>query len=129
MNYLLKEYVASQHFISTSRREGFRYTNSEEGHMLILLNFKRHLLRFHLIPLAMGDKKRVSDGKKELNLHQMDKWANREYMKRFFDYGDTQILELSKNKSIVTSRVGNRLFFEVNSIIKFLDNNIEQKKN
>ncbi len=77
----------------------------------------------------MGDKKRVSDGKKELNLHQMGKWANREYMKRFFDYGDTQILELSKNKSIVTSRVGNRLFFEVNSVIKFLDNNIEQKKN
>jgi hypothetical protein len=77
----------------------------------------------------MEDKKRDGEGKNELNLHQMGNWVNREYMKRFFNYGDTQILDLSKNKAIVTARIGNRLFFDLNSITKFLEDNIEQKKN
>ena len=77
----------------------------------------------------MENKKIKGDGKKDMNLYQIRNWANRAYMKRFFDYGDTQILELSKNKAIVTSRIGNRLFFELDSITKFLEGNIESKKN
>lgn len=65
---------------------------------------------------------------KSLNLYQMGNWVNREYMKRFFDYGDTQILELSKNKSIVTSRIKNRLFFDISSVNKYLEDHIELKK-
>jgi hypothetical protein len=76
----------------------------------------------------MEDKKRNGESKKDINLHRIGNWANREYMKRFFDYGDTQILELSKNKAIVTSRIGNRLFFQLDSITKFLECNIESKK-
>ncbi len=76
----------------------------------------------------MEDKKRNGEGKKDQNLYRMENWVNREYMKRFFDYGDTQILELSKNKSVVTARIGNRLFFELNSILKFIEAHIELKK-
>jgi hypothetical protein len=77
--------------------------------------------------LPMENKKPNLEKEKTLNLHQMGNWVNREYMKRFFDYGDTQILELSKNKAIVTSRIGNRLFFDLNSIIRFLEENIQKK--
>ena len=66
-------------------------------------------------------------GKNE-NFNQLSNWINRNYMKRFFDYGDTQLLELSKHKSIVTSRIGNRLFFELNSVLKFLQEHTEVKK-
>lgn len=76
----------------------------------------------------MEDKRQQTENGKSLNLYQMGNWVNREYMKRFFDYGDTQILELSKNKSIVTSRFGNRLFFDILSVIKFLEDHIELKK-
>ena len=76
----------------------------------------------------MENKKQNGDGKKLLNLYQLGNWGNREYMKHFFDYGDTQILELSRNKAIITSRIGNRQFFELNSIKKFLEDHIEPKK-
>jgi hypothetical protein len=79
--------------------------------------------------LPMKKKQPNLEKEKNLNLHQMGNWVNREYMKRFFNYGDTQILDLSKNKAIVTARIGNRLFFDQNSITKFLNDNIEQKKN
>jgi hypothetical protein len=76
----------------------------------------------------MNDKQIQIENVKSLNLYQMGNWVNREYMKRFFDYGDTQILELSKNKSIVTSRIKNRLFFDISSINKYLEDHIELKK-
>lgn len=76
----------------------------------------------------MENHKTILGKEKPLNLYQIGNWANREYLKRFFDYGDTQILELSKNKAIVTSRIGNRLFFQLDSITKFLEGNIESKK-
>lgn len=76
----------------------------------------------------MENKKTKIENGKSLNLYQMGNWVNREYMKRFFDYGDTQILELSKNKSIITSRIKNRLFFDIVSVNKFLEDNIESKK-
>ena len=66
--------------------------------------------------------------RKNENFNQLGNWVNREYMKRFFDYGDTQLLELSKRKSIVTSRIGHRLFFERGSVIQFIEENIEVKK-
>lgn len=76
----------------------------------------------------MNDKQIQIENAKSLNLYQMGNWVNREYMKRFFDYGDTQILELSKNKSIVTSRIKNRLFFDISSVNKYLEDHIESKK-
>jgi hypothetical protein len=65
---------------------------------------------------------------KNENFNQLGNWISRNYMKRFFDYGETQILELSKHKSIVTSRIGNRLFFELSSVLKFLEDHAEVKK-
>ena len=73
------------------------------------------------------NKSNLAVGKNE-NFNQLSNWINRNYMKRFFDYGDTQLLELSKHKSIVTSRIGNRLFFELNSVLKFLEDHAEVKK-
>lgn len=74
-----------------------------------------------------SNKSNLIDRKNEY-FNQLGNWVNREFMKRFFDYGDTQLLVLSKNKSIVTSRFGNRIFFEINSVLKFLEENIESKK-
>ena len=76
----------------------------------------------------MKDNRQQTENGKSLNLYQMGNWVNREYMKRFFDYGDTQILELSKNKSIITPRIRNRLFFDIVSVNKFLEDHIESKK-
>jgi hypothetical protein len=55
-------------------------------------------------------------------------WVSRDRVKRFFDYGETQILQLAKEPSIITSRIGNRVFFKLNSLLEFLEKNREIKK-
>ncbi len=50
-------------------------------------------------------------------------WIPRNSIKFFFDYGDTQIRNLSKHPTIITSRIKNRLFFKRQSIIDFLEEN------
>jgi hypothetical protein len=50
-------------------------------------------------------------------------WIPRDSIKYFFDYGDTQIRNLSKHPTIITSRIKNRLFFKGQSIIDFLEEN------
>jgi len=77
----------------------------------------------------MERKNNTSGKEQSLNLCRLGNWVNREYMKRFFDYGDTQILALSKEKKIKTSRYKNRLFFDIDSVLQFLEENVEIKKN
>ena len=55
----------------------------------------------------------------------MGDWIPREAIKHFFNYGDTQIKNLSKDPMIITSKVKNRVFFSRDSVIAFLE---EHKK-
>lgn len=95
-----------------------------------------HLLKFHFNWFEMKEnnpnerlEKLIESLTEQLSSQQcFGEWVSRERVKRFFDYGETQILQLSKEPSIITSRIGNRVFFKSNSLLDFIEKNREIKK-
>jgi hypothetical protein len=66
--------------------------------------------------------KKIEELTKLLRNHlSIGDWIPRESIKYFFDYGDTQLKNLSKDPIIITSRVKNRVFFKKDSIIAFIE--------
>ena len=94
---------------------------------------KMHLLKFHFNRFKMNEnnpnerlEKLIESLTEQLKSQQcFGEWVSRERVKRFFDYGETQILQLSKEPSIITSRIGNRVFFKSNSLLDFIEKNYE----
>ena len=50
-------------------------------------------------------------------------WINRKTMLRFFDYSDNHLRALEKKELLITSTIGRRKFYQINSIIKLLEKN------
>ena len=55
-----------------------------------------------------------------------ENWIPRKKLMAFFDYGDTQITALFKQKDLIVSEVGNRKFIKKESVIEFLEKNIKK---
>lgn len=55
-----------------------------------------------------------------------ENWIPRKKLMEFFDYGDTQIAALFKQKDLIVSEVGNRKFIKKESVIEFLEKNIKK---
>ena len=55
------------------------------------------------------------------SFNSIDDWLPKKAVMRFFDYGDTQLRELEKSKSIVVSKIGNRKFYSLKSIIELIE--------
>lgn len=53
-------------------------------------------------------------------------WLPKKVVMRYFDYGETQLRTLEHEHSIEVSKVGNRKFYAIASIIELLNKN---KKN
>ena len=60
------------------------------------------------------------------NARHFENWISRKKLMEFFDYGDTQIAALFKQKDLVVSEVGNRKFIKKESVIEFLEKNIKK---
>ena len=52
-------------------------------------------------------------------------WLPKHFIKRFFDYGDTRLRALEKEGLIKVSKIGDRKFYCSKSIIKLIENNIQ----
>lgn len=50
-------------------------------------------------------------------------WLPKKAVMRFFDYGDTQLRALEISKSIEVSKIGNRKFYSLESLLKLIENN------
>jgi hypothetical protein len=50
-------------------------------------------------------------------------WIPRKTLMRFFDYGDTQIRALETKNNIIVSKIGQRKFYQRDSILNLLNNN------
>ena len=55
-----------------------------------------------------------------------ENWIPRKKLMEFFDYGDTQIGALFKQKDLIVSEVGKRKFIKKESVIEFLEKNIKK---
>jgi len=51
-------------------------------------------------------------------------WISLKNLKRFFDYSDSQIKRLIKNENLIYTRIGNRKFISVKSILSLLNRKI-----
>lgn len=54
------------------------------------------------------------------------KWRSRKEVMEFLGYGDTQMGALEKNGEIIVSRIGNRKFIDVDSVLQLLERNIQK---
>ncbi|NTS40797.1 hypothetical protein HRG84_07740 [Flavisolibacter sp. BT320] len=54
------------------------------------------------------------------------KWRPRKEVMEFLDYGDTQMGALEKSGDLVVSRIGNRKFIDVDSVLQLLERNIQK---
>ncbi len=52
-------------------------------------------------------------------------WISQKSLKRFFDYSDSQIKRLIKNENLLHTRIGNRKFISINSILNLLNRKIQ----
>lgn len=52
-----------------------------------------------------------------------DVWLPKKSVMRFFDYGETQMRELEKENSLITSKIKSRKFYSVASILNLIENN------
>ena len=50
-------------------------------------------------------------------------WLPKKTVMRFFDYGETQMRELEKENSLITSKIKSRKFYSVASILNLIENN------
>ncbi|MFC0772418.1 hypothetical protein [Terrimonas alba] len=55
-----------------------------------------------------------------------DKWVPRATLMKFLQYGNTQIAALIQNESLITTKVGKRIFILRESIETMLDRNSSQ---
>lgn len=53
------------------------------------------------------------------------KWRSRKEVMEFLGYADTQMGALEKSGQIIVSKIGNRKFIDVDSILKLLEDNIQ----
>ena len=53
------------------------------------------------------------------------KWRSRKEVMEFFGYGDTQMGALEKSGEIVVSKIGNRKFIDVDSVLRLLEKNVQ----
>lgn len=53
------------------------------------------------------------------------KWRTRKEVMEFLGYGDTQMGALEKSGELVVSRIGNRKFIDVDSLLQLLERNIQ----
>lgn len=51
-------------------------------------------------------------------------WIPKKALMRFFDYGDTQMLQLEKEHGLVTSKIKARKFYAVDSILNLIEKHI-----
>mgnify|MGYP001099353453 CR=1 FL=1 len=63
--------------------------------------------------------------KHALNAISIGGWLRKHFVKRFFDYGDTKLWELEKNRLLIVSKIGDRKFYSVESITSLLNSNIQ----
>ncbi len=55
-------------------------------------------------------------------LHQ--KWLPRHLVMEFLGYGDTQMSSIQRRAKLQTAKVGKRLFYSIDSILKLLDSSV-----
>jgi len=71
----------------------------------------------------------ILDLKKQIQISETSKqfnnWIPRKKVMDFFNYKDTQIAELLKDKRLKISEIGNRKFIQKDSLIKLLEENIK----
>jgi hypothetical protein len=59
----------------------------------------------------------------EANGATISGWMPKRAVMRVLDYGDTQLRALEISKSIEVSKIGNRKFYSVESIVKLIEKN------
>ena len=64
----------------------------------------------------------------EANNSPINGWLTKKLVKRFLDYGDTQLRNLEKKKLLVVSKVGHRKFYSYESVQALIKSNIINKK-
>ncbi len=57
--------------------------------------------------------------------YNIDDWIPYNVVKRFFNYGDSQMRIIEKEQSLITSKIGNRKFYKKSSITELLNKNIK----
>jgi hypothetical protein len=53
----------------------------------------------------------------------LGEWLPKKTVMRFFDYGETQMRQIEKEYSLVTSKINARKFYLVSSILKLIELN------
>ena len=59
----------------------------------------------------------------EKNRQVIGDWIPKKVVMKFFDYGDTQMRELKKEKGLITTTIKARTFYSVQSILNLLEAN------
>lgn len=62
--------------------------------------------------------------KMEANYSPVGGWLPKNTVKRFLNYGDTQLRNLEKNEMLTVSKIGHRKFYSYDSILALINNNI-----
>ncbi len=62
--------------------------------------------------------------KMEANYSPVVGWLTKKTVKRFLDYGDTQLRTLEKENKLTVSKIGSRKFYSYDSILNLIKKNI-----
>ena len=60
------------------------------------------------------------------NRANIEDWLPENVVMRFFNYGKTQMRSLEKRENLIISKIGNRKFYNKQSIIVLIEKNIEK---
>lgn len=56
----------------------------------------------------------------------MGGWLPKKSVMKFFDYGDTQLRQLEADHLLTVSKIGNRKFYSVESLIELINKNVKK---
>lgn len=80
-----------------------------------MTDYKTLLSEIHIIKQSI-----IALGRNSIVL---GKWLPKKTVMKFFDYGETQLRTLERENSIEVSKIGNRKFYSLDSILELLNNN------
>lgn len=78
------------------------------------LDSESHLLEIKLLLISI-----------ESTRFNIDDWIPHHVLKRFLNYGESQMRVIEKENNLITSQIGNRKFYKKSSIANLLNKNIK----